>query len=344
MINKTEAEIMKNWNMGRADTPLVTISCITYNHEPYIASALDGFLAQETDFPFEVFVHDDASTDKTAAVIREYQMKFPSIIRAVYETENQYSKKDGSLNRIVSAHIHGTYLAFCEGDDYWCDSEKLKKQADYMQKHPSCSMLMHNGYVENVLTGYSGLIHSCSKSQIMKKREVIREEKIHPPTASMFVRSDDYLKMPEFFQAAPVGDRPARMYMMTKGYLCYWKKPMCVHRVNVPGSFSELTAADQEYNKFILNGMFRFFDQYNDYTGYRFEQDIKYVKSRELCTYYFKSGNKKKAMRTAYYRRNASILQKAAQQASFFMPRCVKNEIRKLAAAVNRRNQKIYGR
>lgn len=337
MINKTEAEVMENWDVNQKDIPLVTIICITYNHESFISSALDGFLGQETDFPFEIFVHDDASTDNTAAIIRNYQLKFPSIIRPVYETLNQYSKKDGSLQRIILEHIHGKYTAFCEGDDYWCDSKKLQKQADFMKKHPSCSMLLHNGYVENVQTGYSGLIHNHVQNQIMEKREIIREERLHPPTASMFVRSKDYVKIPDFFQNAPVGDRPARMYLMTKGYLCYWKAPMCVHRVNVPGSFSELTVTDRKYNQFVLKGMLRFFDQYNDYTRYEFEQDIQYVKSRELCTYYFKSGNKKKAMHTAYYKKSTSRLQKIKQRILLYTPQHIKNRVKKLAEMGYRR-------
>lgn len=103
MINITQEQIMQNWGTDNAENPLVSVRCITYNHEPYIAQALDGFLMQKTNFPFEVIVHDDASTDKTAEIIREYEKKFPKIIKPIYESENQYSKHDGSLGRIVDA-------------------------------------------------------------------------------------------------------------------------------------------------------------------------------------------------------------------------------------------------
>ena len=73
MIQKTQEEIMRNWGTDNSDTPLVSVRCSTYNHEPYIAQALDGFLMQKTNFPFEVIVHDDASTDKTADIIRDYE-------------------------------------------------------------------------------------------------------------------------------------------------------------------------------------------------------------------------------------------------------------------------------
>ena len=90
MAQRTEQEIMQHWKMD--DKPLVSISCITYNHENYIAEAIESFLMQETDFPFEVLIHDDCSTDNTAAIIREYEKKYPNIIKPIYQEENQYSK------------------------------------------------------------------------------------------------------------------------------------------------------------------------------------------------------------------------------------------------------------
>lgn len=121
-------------------TPLVTIRCITYNHEPYIRQCLEGFVMQKTTFPFEAVVHDDASTDGTAAIIREYAERYPDIIRPIYETENQYSKHDGSLRRIMDAHMRGKYIALCEGDDYWTDPLKLQKQVDFLEGHPEYVM------------------------------------------------------------------------------------------------------------------------------------------------------------------------------------------------------------
>lgn len=123
--------------------PLVAIPCITYNHEPYIRDALEGFVMQKTTFPFVAIVHDDASTDGTADIIREYAEKYPDIIKPIYETENQYSKKNGSITRIMNAAVVATgakYVAYCEGDDYWTDPLKLQKQAVFLEAHPDYSM------------------------------------------------------------------------------------------------------------------------------------------------------------------------------------------------------------
>ena len=117
---------------------LVAIHCLAYNHEPYIRDCLDGFVMQKTNFKFVAIVHDDASTDATAAIIREYTEKYPEIICPILETENQWSKPDGSLGRIMSNAISETgakYVAMCEGDDYWIDPYKLQKQVDFMEEN-----------------------------------------------------------------------------------------------------------------------------------------------------------------------------------------------------------------
>ena len=125
-------------------TPLVSIQCTVYNHEPYLRQCLDGFVMQQTNFPFEAIVHDDASTDGSAAIIREYAEKYPDIIKPIYETENQCSKHDGSLNRIMNEAMHpaSKYVALCEGDDYWTDPNKLQKQVDVLEKHPDCTIAL----------------------------------------------------------------------------------------------------------------------------------------------------------------------------------------------------------
>jgi glycosyltransferase involved in cell wall biosynthesis len=123
---------------------MVTIRCITYNHEAYIGQALEGFVMQKTNFRFEAIVHDDASTDGTAAIIREYAEKYPGIIRPIYETENQYSKGNGSINRIMNAAARGKYIAVCEGDDYWTDPYKLQKQVDILTNNPDVGLIYTN--------------------------------------------------------------------------------------------------------------------------------------------------------------------------------------------------------
>ena len=119
---------------------IVSIRCTVYNHELYLRDCLEGFVMQKTSFRFEAIVHDDASTDRSAAIIKEYAEKYPDIIKPIYETENQYSKHDGSLGRIMTEACRGKYIAFCEGDDYWIDPLKLQKQVDFLEYNTDYSM------------------------------------------------------------------------------------------------------------------------------------------------------------------------------------------------------------
>lgn len=112
--------------------PVVSIYSLAYNHAGYIRDCLEGFLAQETDFPVEILIHDDASTDGTASIIREYEARYPGLIKPIYQTENQFSKGKGPASILRYPGTRGKYLAFCEGDDYWTSPRKLQQQVDFL--------------------------------------------------------------------------------------------------------------------------------------------------------------------------------------------------------------------
>lgn len=145
--------------MDKTQEPLVSICCITYNHEKYIRDAIESFLMQETDFPFEIIIHDDASTDKTAEIIREYERKYPELIKPIYQTENQYSK-GLRVSLLTYKKAKGKYIAFCEGDDYWTDPLKLQKQVTFLEKNPdyvitytAVEAFDENGVIETYVGG-----------------------------------------------------------------------------------------------------------------------------------------------------------------------------------------------
>ena len=117
--------------------PLVSVKMITYNHAPFIAQAIDGVLMQKTNFPFELVIGEDCSTDGTREIVFEYQKKYPDIIRIITSDNNVGGKKNSYRTRKA---CRGKYIAFCEGDDYWHHPQKLQKQADYMEGHPECGL------------------------------------------------------------------------------------------------------------------------------------------------------------------------------------------------------------
>lgn len=126
-ISLTERKAMEN------DGTMVTVVCISYKHEEFIAQALDSFLMQKTNFKYKIFVGEDCGPDRTADIIREYAEKYPDIIVPFLREKNM-----GAQRNLIDLCQHATspYIAFCEGDDYWVDEYKLQKQFDYMEAHP----------------------------------------------------------------------------------------------------------------------------------------------------------------------------------------------------------------
>ena len=140
--------------------PLVSIFCLTYNHAPYIRQCLDGFLMQKTTFVYEVIINDDASTDGTTEIIREYEEKYPDIIKPIYHEENLYSKGErGFWNRYCLPRSKGKYVALCEGDDYWIDPYKLQKQVDLLENN------VDYGLIHTLAN-----VYDVSKKQVLKKK------------------------------------------------------------------------------------------------------------------------------------------------------------------------------
>ena len=122
------------------DNELVSIHCMAYNHAIYIKDCLDGFVKQKTNFPFAAYVGDDCSTDGTTEIIKEYEAKYPDIIKGIYHNKN--TKAQVNFFDILK-QCKGKYLIFCEGDDYWTDENKLQKQVDFMEQNPDYSICFH---------------------------------------------------------------------------------------------------------------------------------------------------------------------------------------------------------
>lgn len=185
------------------DVPLVSICCITYNHAPYIRQCLDGFLMQKTNFKYEIVIHDDCSTDGTTEIIKEYASKYPDIFVPLYEDENQYSKGvRGMYAKFVYPKARGKYIAFCEGDDYWIDENKLQMQVDFLESHPDYMMCFHAAEVLDELQiglKYEVLDKDYNSTELYENWIV--------PTASIVCKKEiiSYpIKNPELFWAGDI--------------------------------------------------------------------------------------------------------------------------------------------
>ena len=224
---------------------LVTIHCTVYNHEPFIRKCLDGFVMQQTNFPFEAIVHDDASTDGSAAIIREYADKYPHIIKPILQTENQWSKKDGSIGRIMSAHTRGKYLAVCEGDDFWTDPLKLQRQVDFLENHPEYSLTCTNACV----LGLEGDLNRkrYDKDCEIPISDVILKRGAWIYTASMLYRWELMQDFPDYAIQCHVGDYPWAIHLALRGKVYFFADKMVTYRFMTPGSWSSTTKINEGY-------------------------------------------------------------------------------------------------
>lgn len=169
---------------------LVSTITTAYNHEPFIRECIEGFLMQKTTFPVELVIHDDASTDNTADIIREYESKYPNLIKTIYQTENQYSKRVNIWNNLFTNHSKGKYIAICEGDDYWIDPLKLQKQVDFLEANPEYSMCFTNSEIvfDGIVTLESeGFLYNHLQTKQYNGIEILKKWTV--PTASVLFRN-----------------------------------------------------------------------------------------------------------------------------------------------------------
>lgn len=217
---------------------LVTVRCRTYNHVRYIRQCLEGFVMQKTDFRFEVIVHDDASTDGTADIVREYAQKYPDIIIPVLQTENQYSKHNGAISKIFKSLSRGKYTAVCEGDDYWTDPLKLQKQVEFLEAHPDYTMVCNR--TEQFSEKQQKMISErrCyKKSQTVRAEDVIFKGGLFISTCSIVYRPEVKDNYPSYCRNCKVGDYPLQILAAMKGKIYYFDEPMSVYRVQNSSSW-----------------------------------------------------------------------------------------------------------
>lgn len=227
------------------ECPVVTIYCLTYNHENYIRDCLEGFVRQKTEFPFEVIIHDDASTDRTAEIVREYAEKYPHIIRPIYQTENQFSLDIDPVKAHVFPRVRGKYVAICEGDDYWTDDEKLQKQISRMEEDPDCHFCVCGVQEVTVNKQPLGVIHPKAgvKGPFMLPETFIQHAGTYSfQTSSYVMRYADWKKYmehePAFKLVSDIGDLPMLLYFGSLGKTAYVDRVMSCYRRGAPTSYS----------------------------------------------------------------------------------------------------------
>lgn len=288
--------------------PIVSVCCLVYNHEPYLRECFDGFVMQQTTFPIEILVHDDASTDHSADIIREYTAKYPDLFKAIYQTENQYSKGVDVFS-INAKRAQGKYIALCEGDDYWTDPLKLQKQVDMLEVHSEYSACFHNAKIVNGDGVFIRHFHpDCEKmKQIYDFNDSIKGWNV--PTASLVYRNDTAIHniVTKITQKYTIisGDRLLIAAIAANGNYYYMPQEMSIYR-NHSGGISSWGNHIKIFksNICLYKGLKRyFFKKYSEELGkkvfewngelaleyYRQKQYLNYAKGLMVTFFYIRT-------------------------------------------------------
>lgn len=238
---------------------MVSVLCTAFNHGKYIRQTLESFVTQQTDFPFEVLVNDDCSSDDTAEIIREYAEKYPHIIRATLQEKNLYSKGISIHKQVFYPQVRGKYIAFCEGDDFWCDPMKLQLQVDFLESHLDYSACVHN----------SKMLF-CNDGDRLQDLSEAKEDRDIPfeliikgmgniyHTSSIMARSELIMGTPDFEAVAEkfgFTDYPIAIWLSMSGKVRFLERFMSTYRVaSNPGSWTHDLSRNYRSKTRFING------------------------------------------------------------------------------------------
>ena len=218
--------------------PVVSVRLTAYQHEAFIAEAIDGVLAQRTDFPFELVIGEDAGPDRTRAICEDYARRHPDVVRLLPAA----TRRGMVVNHLETLRAcRGEYVALCDGDDYWIDPQKLQLQVDALRRQPGCSLSFHDAYAEYPdgrrepwLTGafpagYGG--------------EDLFEDWLIT-TSSMMFRNLQLTTYPRFMEIATHEDLALMVYLAARGDIGYIDRRMSVYRRHPGSTMNSFVGAD----------------------------------------------------------------------------------------------------
>lgn len=266
-----------------ADEIVVSVLGVCYNHAKTLRRALDSVVHQRAGFAFELLIHDDASTDGSADIIREYAERYPMIVRAFLESENQYSKGRSPI-AAMATQARGRYVALLETDDCWCDDSKLERQAHALDEHPECTFSVHDVLArrpdEREPHDMFPPVHvdeGILSADEWFCRELYEGKWMFQISCMLMRRSyvDEYLKLaPTGFPSRfyLVGDQPMQLFFLSKGPAWYVARPMSCYTEDSGGFMSRLSQ-DPTFSARVHQGYcagLQAFDEYSEgrYTTY----------------------------------------------------------------------------
>jgi glycosyltransferase involved in cell wall biosynthesis len=223
--------------------PLVDVAMGTYNHEKYIAQALDSVFMQKTTFLYRIIICDDLSTDNTRSIIMSYVKKYQGRIITVFPDKHfGLNHKDRPYPKVLK-QCTAKYIAMLEGDDYWTDPLKLQKQVDFLEAHPESVACFHNvnvQYEDPAKKGHS--FHSRKMKSFYTLEDIVLGFFI--PTCSVMFRRGLFSNFPDWYYTMPIGDWPLHILNAEHGNFGYLNEILCTYRVHKGGTWSERDRVD----------------------------------------------------------------------------------------------------
>ncbi|OGT45942.1 MAG: hypothetical protein A3E83_02565 [Gammaproteobacteria bacterium RIFCSPHIGHO2_12_FULL_41_20] len=280
---RMEKEIMQCWQYQ--DPLLVSIVCFSYNLERYIEDAIKSFLVQETTFPFEIIIHDDASIDSTQEIIKDYVKKYPNLIKPIFQKENQCSQPGKNfrfIQTMVLPQARGKYVALCDGDDCWIDANKLQIQVEEMQKNPKCHISFHPILLRSDHKPDKIVANHTSHQKIYPVRKVILGGALFCHTSATMIKKDVIDNLPKWYFDVQIGDYFLQILAALPSGALYINKVMSVYRTDTINGWSEKMAKEKNrvYNYFI--GMLASLADVDAYTNFEYMSEFNIIR-RKLC-------------------------------------------------------------
>lgn len=218
---------------------LVSVLCLSYNHEQYIEQTIKSFLMQKTTFNYEIIIHDDRSNDLSQKVIKKYEQMYPNRITAILQKENQYSKGISIIDDIMIPLAKGKYIALCEGDDYWTDENKLQKQVEMLEKNINCDVCAHAVNIFDMKKQkIIGTINSCKEKKIFSLQEVVDGGGNFVGTNSLMIRKSYWNNLFEARKIYPL-DYILQITSSISGGMAFVPEVMSVYRFGTCGSWTD---------------------------------------------------------------------------------------------------------
>jgi glycosyltransferase len=276
--------------MANCMNPELSILVITYNEEEYVAETLEKILSQKVNFEYEILCHDDASTDRTQEIIMEYQKLYPNKIIPIFQSDNKMQKGHQIVVEYCYPMARGKYIAYCDGDDYWSDENKLQMQYDFLESNKEYTLCLHDFDFLDVESGkrYPSKCGSNDRDMMVEEFILWDSQKIPQLGTSMF-RTKLAKERPELFikigggknSLRPISDHPLYIYLALQGKVKYFGKNMSVWRRRGAKSWG-VTSDKERIIQFNLDKI-AFFEELNKITQFRYKECIE--KAIERCLF-----------------------------------------------------------